>query len=206
MYSSGMRKQLSIALAKHINQMLTKDAALEIIKELCDRVDATIDVTQFGSAEYGGYRFQCELMRDILPQLHVLHELQYKEVELEKACLAFNPDYGRLLDVEAAGGLLQFTARVIETGQLVGNMRVYLSMSTHTQTLICSEDTFYLLPEHRGGFLAVRLWQFVEKCCIQFGAREIQFDSKLMNNAGAMARYLKYTPVATKFLKVIDHV
>lgn len=201
-----MRKLISIALAKYMGQTLTKEAALDIVAMVCDSLDRTVDVSQFLPVDYKGYRFQCELFCEILPELHKLHTRHYEEVEVEKAHMPLNPDYGRMLDIEKNGGLLQFTVREIESGELVGNMRLYLSISTHTQTPICSEDTFYVVPEHRGGFMAVRFWQYVERCCVTLGAREIQFDSKTVNNADAMARYLGYTPVAIKFLKVINHV
>lgn len=199
-----MREQIAIILAKNIGQVLTMDLATEIAVAICECADATVDVSKFKQETYKGYQFQCELLRDILPDMHKLHVQHYAEVEVEKAGLTFNPDYDRLLDIEKRGGLLQFTAR--KNGELIGNMRIYVSKSTHTQTMICSEDTFYIVPEHRGGFTAVRFWQYVERCCIDHGAREIQFDSKLINNADSMARYLKYQPVAIKFMKVIDHV
>lgn len=204
MYSCSMRELISIALAKHMGKLLTKETALDIIRMICDSVDCTVDPSKFLPVDYNGYRFQCELFKDILPELHELHVKHYAEVEVEKAGLPFDPDYGRLLDIEKNGGLLQFTVR--KDGLLVGNMRVYVSKSTHTQTMICSEDTFYVVPEYRGGFMAVRFWQYVERCCVEHGAREIHFDSKTINNADAMARYLKYKQVAIKFLKVIDHV
>lgn len=198
-----MRKLIAIALAKHMGEVLSPDVAIDIARSICDSVDCTIDVTKFVPIEYKKYRIACELVRDILPELHVLHQRHYLETEIHRAGIPLNPDYDVVLDTETAGGLLQFTARLIDTNELVGNMRVYLTKSTHTQTLVTTEDTFYVVPEHRGGFMAVRLWQFVEKCCIEMGSREIYFDSKTMNRADSMARYLGYTPVAIKFAKVI---
>lgn len=201
-----MRKLIAIALAKHMGEVLSPDVAIDIARTICDSIDCTIDVNQFEPIIYGDYKFSCELMRDILPELHTLHEKHYLETEVHAAGIEKNFDYETLLDCETKGGLLQFTARLISNNQLVGNMRVFITTSTRTQTLIATEDTYYVLPEFRGGFMAVRLWQYVEKAVIKLGVREICFDSKLINNAGSMARYLKYKPVATKFIKVIDHV
>ncbi|MBC3906194.1 GNAT family N-acetyltransferase [Undibacterium umbellatum] len=197
-----MRKQIAIALAQHIGKPLTPEVAVAIARELCDSQDKTPDTKQFPPQNYGEYLIQAELVRDSLPELHLLHERHYLETELHRASIPLNPDYDAVLDREHQGGLLQFTARVEATGELVGNMRVYLSQSIHTQTLVCTEDTFYLVPEHRGGFLAVRLWQYVERWCIAIGVREIYFDSKTINSADSMARYLGYKPVAIKFAKV----
>lgn len=198
-----MRKLIAIALAKHMGKTLSPEVAIDIARAICDSIDCTPDIGRFTPLIYGKYKIACELLRDILPEIHVLHEKHYLETEVYRAGIPFNPDYDAALDIESSGGLLQFTARLIETNELVGNMRVYLTQSLHTKTLITTEDTFYVVPEHRGGFMAVRLWQYVEKCCIEMGTREIYFDSKTINKADSMARYLGYTPVAIKFAKVI---
>jgi hypothetical protein len=181
--------------------MLTPELAIAMAREICATPDKSIDPSQFFPVEYKGYLLAMERFSDILPQLHRLHERHYAEVDTSG--IPMNPDYAAAKEDEYTGRLMQFTARVKETGELVANMRVYLCMSRHTQTLFAQEDTFYVVPEHRGGFMAVRLWQFAEKCVIQAGAREITFDSKTINNADAMARYLKYQPVAIKFSKTV---
>lgn len=196
-----MRRLLSLVMAKHIGQTITLELATIMAKELLGVVENPVDVTQFAPLEYKGYVIACERLEDIQAEIHPLHERHWAEVENHPGTMALNGDYEQVIDRERAGQMLQFTARVQATGELVGNMRVYLGVSLHTQTLFCSEDTFYLLPEHRGGFLAVRLWQFVERCVVALGVKEVHFDSKLVNKADKMALYLKYTPVATKFTK-----
>jgi hypothetical protein len=196
-----MRTQVAITLAANVGKMLTPELAREIARAICATPDRSIDPAQFPPVEYKGYVLAMERFSDILPELHQLHERHYAEVTTSG--IPMNPDYAAAKADEYEGRLMQFTARVRETGELVANMRVYLCMSRHTQTLFAQEDTFYVVPEHRGGFMAVRLWQFAEKCVIQAGAREITFDSKTMNNADAMARYLKYTPVSIKFSKTV---
>lgn len=196
-----MREQLCNVLARHAGQTLTAEVAGAMVRELFP--DRSIEPARFGRRAYKGYVLQCERFADVLPELHRLHALHYAETEAHRAGLAMNPDYDGMLERERAGGLLQFTART-EAGELVGNMRVYLGTSAHTQTLFCTEDTFFVTPEHRGGFLAVRLWQFVEDSVRAIGVREVRFDSKLVNKADKMALYLKYRPVATKFVKMFD--
>lgn len=198
-----MRKQIAIALAKHIGKSLTPDIAIAIAREICEAEDRTIDVSQFAPVVFGKYTLRCELLRKVLPELHPLHLAHYQETESFRASIPLNPDYDAMLDREHIGKLLQFTSRVTATGELVGNLRVYLSHSAHTQTRICTEDTFYVLPEHRGGFMAVRLWQFGESVCKALGVREFFIDFKNINQAASMARYLGYQPIATKYAKVI---
>jgi hypothetical protein len=196
-----MRTKVAITLAAHIGQMLTPDLAASIAREVCATPDQSRNPADFPSTEYKGYTLAMERFREALPELHALHQRHYLEVDTTG--IPLNPDYDAVCASEYEGNLMQFTARVKETGELVGNMRVYLGMSRHTQTLFAHEDTFYVTPEHRGGFMAVRLWQFAEACVIKAGVREIRFDSKTINHADAMARYLKYTPVAIKFSKTI---
>lgn len=196
-----MRQQICIALANRVGQQVTFEMAVSLIKELFP--DASHDPAQFGRLQYRGYTIHAERFRDVLPELNALHAAQWAETERHRVGVAMNPDTDYMADREAAGGLIQFTARDT-TGKLVGNMRVYISRDKHAQQLVCTEDTFFILPEHRGGFLAVRLWQFVEKSVVSIGVREVRFSSKLVNKADRLAVYLKYTPVATEFVKVFD--
>lgn len=195
-----MRRLLSLVMAKNIGQVMTLELAKAMARELMGVAENPIDVTRFAPQKYKGYVIACERLEDIQAEIHPLHERHWAETETNNS-IPLNGDYEQVIERERAGQLLQFTARVKKTNELVGNMRVYLGTSLHTQTLFCEEDTFYLAPEHRGGFLAVRLWQFVEKAVVSLGVKEIHFDSKLVNKADKMALYLKYTPVATKFTK-----
>jgi hypothetical protein len=186
-------------LAAYAGQTLTQEVALALVRQMFP--DRTRQPDTFAPKQYKDYRFQVELLRDICDEIHPLHEAHYAETEHYRAGIALNMDYRALKEREYAGGLLQFTARD-NAGQLVGHMRVYLSPSMHTQTLVATEDAFYVKPEHRGGFMAVRLWQYADACGEQIGVAETYFDSKLCNKADSMARYLKYTPVATRFCKI----
>jgi hypothetical protein len=196
-----MRVKVAITLAAHIGQMLTPELAASIAREICATPDKSRNPADYPPTEYKGYVLAMERFSEVLPELHTLHQRHYLEVDTSGTPM--NPDYDAARASEHDGNLMQFTARVKATGELVGNMRVYLGMSRHTQTMFAHEDTFYVTPEHRGGFMAVRLWQFTEACVIKAGVREIFFDSKTLNHADSMARYLKYTLVAMKFSKTI---
>ncbi|MEO8021063.1 hypothetical protein [Polaromonas sp.] len=197
-----MRELLCLAMARRMGQTITKDTAVEILRDLFP--DRSYDPKQFGQQDYKGYTFRCERLSEILPELHPLHEAHYAETEKYRRGIPLNMHYEALKDSERAGGLLQFTARRTDTGELVGNMRIFVGRSLHTQTLFTTEDTFYVVPEHRGGFMAVRLWQFAERAGLSIGIKEARFSSKLVNKADKMAKYLKYEPVATQFVKFAD--
>lgn len=196
-----MRSKVAIVLAANIGKVLTSELAINMAREICAAPDQSRDPADYLPTEYRGYVLAMERFSEVLPELHILHQRHYLEVDTSG--IAMNPDYHAMRASEHEGNLMQFTARVKASGELVGNMRVYLGMSRHTQTLFAQEDTFYVTPEHRGGFMAVRLWQFAEACVVKAGAREVFFDSKTLNHADSMARYLKYKPVAIKFSKTI---
>lgn len=196
-----MREQLCTLLALHAGKTIDQPLAVEMVRQLFPDLSPNPEV--FGTREFEGYIFQCERMAAVEVALHSLHAAQYEETEAYRSSIPMQPAYEGFKERERAGGLLQFTARKIDGGELVGHMRVYISTSSHNGVKIATEDTLYLKPEHRGGFTVVRFWQFVEAAVIQIGVREIYFDSKNTNNAGALARYLKYLPIGTKFAKVI---
>jgi len=197
-----MREQLCFTLAKHADQVLTQDVARAILDDIFP--DRSHEPDKFGRLDYAGYSIQAERFTAVLPELERLHAAQWAETEKARLGVAMNPNYTHMAEQERAGQLIQFTARDAATWELVGNMRVYLYRDLHAQQFSCREDTFFVLPAHRGGFLAVRLWQFAERSVVSIGVREVRLSSKLVNKADRMAKYLKYTPVGTEFLKVFN--
>lgn len=195
-----MRQQLIHALASRLGSTIDRETALALVAELFP--DRTWLPERFGAVEFEGYSLQCELLVDVVDELHPLHDAHYTETEKYRAGIPMDPDYVGMKEAERAGRLIQFTARHKATGELVGNMRVKIYPSSHTQTLVCKEDTLFLAQEHRGGFLAVKLWKFVEDAVVNVvGVREVRFTSKTANRADKMAKYLKYEPVGTEFVK-----
>jgi len=140
-----------------------------------------------------------ERVADVLPELHELHLLHWQETEKYRHGLPFQPDYEAVLASERAGQVVQFTAR--QAGQMVGNLRVYLQTSRHTGTRFAKEDTLFVHPGHRGGWLAMHLLRYAETVLKGLGVREIRADSKLSNRADVLMRRMGYEPVSTQFVK-----
>ncbi len=186
-------------LGAHIGQVLTPEIAVAIESAVAHVPDKSIDPEKFGVLSYAGYIIKVERFSDIQDELHALHALHWQETEKHRHGLTMNPDYAEFCRRERCGGLIQFTLR--DGDELVGNMRMYLSTSIHTQTRYASEDTIFIKPEHRGGFAALAMMRFAEKCLLSLGIREIRGNSKLINNADVLMRRLGYTPVATEFVK-----
>lgn len=193
---------LRLALSHFMGQELTEEVAGRIEFIAAGGADLSPDPDQFAPLIAGDYRIQVERLSESLKEIHALHELHWQETEKHRHGLTMNPDYPAMLARERSGRLVQFTVRAFD-GQLVGQCRMYLGSSLHTCTLFAEEDTLYLLPQHRGGFLAIHLLRYVERVLVdQFDVREIRADSKLVNNADVLMRRLRYAEVSTKFVKV----
>lgn len=180
--------------------VLTPEVAAAIELAAGEVADDSIDPTMFGQQEYRGYVFAAERLADIVDEIHPLHQAHFLETEKHRLGFGLDINYPYYLQRERTGDLIQFTLR--KDGALVGNIRMFLATSLHTGTKYATEDTFFILPEHRQGFLAIRFWQFAEQAVQALGAREVRTDSKLLNKVDRLNTYLGYTPVATKFVKV----
>lgn len=193
---------LRAALAHFVGQTLTPEVAGRIEFIATGNDDLAHDPKKFEPHAVGDHVIAVERLADVLPEMHPLHQEHWQETEKHRHGIALAPDYAAMLADERAGRLVQFTVRELRELRLVGGLRMYLGVSRHTGTLFAQEDTLYLTPAHRGGFLAMHLLRYAERVLVeQLGAREIRADSKAINNAGALMRRMRYVPVGTNFVK-----
>jgi hypothetical protein len=195
-----MREQLCNLLARYAGQTISHELAVEIVRALFP--DQTNEPSNFSPQAYKGLTFQVERFADIETEMHVLHRAHWQETEAHRHAITMLPDYEAFKEDERVGKLIQLTAR--DGDQLVGNIRMYLYTSRHTQTLAAKEDTFYLLPSHRSGFAAIRFWQYMEGCLKSMGVQEITTDSKVVNQVGRLNEYLGYSHIANVFHKYLQ--
>jgi hypothetical protein len=146
--------------------------------------------------------FSLEKMEDIQEEIYPLHLAHWNETEEHRHGLPFNPAYATFIRYEQAGRYVLFTLRM--GGRLVGNCAMYLDMSAHTQTLIATEDTLYLLPEARSGQRGRRFIFWVEEQLKQLGAREIHITVKTVNKAERLFRLLGYKHVENGLVKLLE--
>mgnify|MGYP002720381048 FL=1 len=179
------------ALSSRLGEVLTPELAAWLEAHAFDHYDRSYAPAQFAPKTYRGLTFQVERFADVESEIHGLHEEHYRETEGHRHGLTMNPNYEAFKASERAGGLIQFTARC--DGVLVGNIRMYVYRSLHTQTLAAKEDTFFLKPAHRQGFAAIRFWQYMECALQQIGVLEITTDSKQVNQVGRLNDCLLYT-------------
>lgn len=182
--------------------MLTPEIATAIEVAARTPEGEPIDLRSFGTQQRGDYLIGAERFEDVLPELHALHVQHWGETEAWRHRLALNPDYAAMAAMDRAGRCIQFTVR--HQGALVGNLRIFIHTSLHTQTKFASEDSLFISKEHRGGFLAMALIRFAERALMVLGIDEIRINSKLVNKADVLMRRMEYQPVALQFVKVME--
>lgn len=191
------------ALGASLGQQLTPELAARIEQYVFTPEDNSINPEVFGVQQYKDYTIRAERFRDILPEIHQLHVEHWQETEKHRHGLKMNPNYEAMLARERAGEMVQFTLRDSD-GQLVGNCRVYINVSLHTQTRYASEDTLFIKPQHRGGFAVMALMKFAENSMRAIGIREMRTSSKVINKADVLMRRMRYSPVAIEFVKFFE--
>lgn len=174
------------AAAMRIDQLLPQEAMEAISPEHC-----------------GGFTFALERMADILQEMMPLHQAHWKETEEHRHGLELKPDYDKFIRHERAGRCVVFTLR--KEGRLLGNFSLYLSRSMHTQTLMATEDTLFLLPEARKGRTAARFIGYAERNLKWLGVREINVSVKVVNQAGRYFQIIGYKHVSNGLTKVLEN-
>lgn len=203
---SGVSTQDLIAiLRQHIGQTLTAEVAADICMAATAPSFNPIDLSRFEPEHYGSLVFRAEYMKNVVDEIRPLHLAHWQETELHRHGLPFNPDYPRFIEYERAGRYLLFTARN-EQGRMVGNCAIYLHRSTHTQTIVATEDTMFLLPEYRKGRTAIRFFLYGERCAAACGATEGRVSVKHVNRVGLLWQRIGYRPVATEYSKILSEV
>lgn len=190
-------------LKSNIGKTLTSEIAADIMvaaNQLSTLVHRET-IARVKPADYQEFTFAIELIDDITDEIKPLHLAHWNETEAHRHGLPFNPDYQTFFRYERAGRYILFTLR--KDGILLGNCAMYLDKSTHTQTLIATEDTLYLCPEARKGRTAMRFVRYVEEALLQLGVREIEISVKITNRAGKFFEFMGYRQVEIGLKKVI---
>jgi hypothetical protein len=183
---------------------LDPDLAADILV-LADQIPTLVpfDVIERVKPEAcGEFTFAVERIEDIEEEIKPLHKSHWDEVEESRRSLTLKPDYNLFARYERAGRFILFTVRVDE--RLVGHCSLYLTESAHTQTLIATEDTIYLLPEARKGRNAMRFVSFVEQSLLQIGVKEIHISVKTTNKAARFFQILGYKQTDIALKKVME--
>jgi len=143
--------------------------------------------------------FSLEKIEDIWDELLVNYEAHWHETEEYRHGQELNMDKTRYLQYENMGLYFMYTAR--DEGKLVGNFGMYVMPSMHTQKLVATEDTLFMIPEYRKGGNAMRFSKFVEDEMIEKGVCEIVLTAKLTNRSWKFMERMGYERVAYVYSK-----
>ena len=154
-------------------------------------------------AHSSSLKFQIEPLPQAWNEMVTLAGQHWHETEGFRSGQPFNPVYARFESYWKIGCFHQFTVRN-EEGRMIGYAGMYLTPSMHSQSLIASEDTWFLLPEYRKGRTALNLVKFVESEMTKLGAVGIGMSAKISNGAGRILEYFDYLPVSTQYFKVLS--
>jgi hypothetical protein len=196
-----------MAMAQHLGKPLTPEVAAAIEAAVFHVPDQAIDTGRFAPLQHGDFTIRAESFRAVLEELKPLHAAHWLETERYRHGLALNPDYEAMALRERLGRLLQLTVR--REAHVVGHLRLFTGLSLHTQTVVADEDTLYIAPAHRGGFMVMALLRYAEAALVALhpGGLEIRTNSKVVNRADVLMRRMGYQHFANQFVKFIggDH-
>lgn len=132
-----------------------------------------------------------------------LAEIHYNESQLFKIGQKFNANFERYNQYAKMGCFIPFTVR--DEGKMVGYGGVYLVQSMHTQELIATEDTWFLLPEYRKGWTAMKFFKYMEDAVREMGAKELTLTVPHGIGTGVLCRRMGYKHVAEMYNKQLTN-
>lgn len=148
--------------------------------------------------------FSIEKIADIWDELQTNYEKHWHETEEYRHGQELNMDKTRYLQYEDMGLYFMFTAR--DNGKLAGNLGIYVMPSMHTQKLVASEDTLFMLPEYRANGNAYKFCKYVEKDMEKRKVVEIVMTVKTVNKAWKFSERLGFKRIAYQYSKHLNGV
>lgn len=122
-------------------------------------------------------KFQIEPLSTCWDEIEDIGRTHWEEtMEYYRGKQPYAPSFERYNAYDKAGWLKTFTGR--DEGKLVGYSLMYLVPSMHTQSMIATEDTIFLLPEYRRGRNGLRFYQYIEDELSKLGATEFIVTAK----------------------------
>lgn len=198
--------QLSEALDRvfmvHAGEVLTDEAMQNIRGFLMWSSlpeDRSIKPDRFKPMTYGDVTFQVERMSDLVDEIKPLHVAHWNETEKHRHGQSLSADYAAFVASERAGQYVLFTTR--KDGLLIGNCACYLHRSTHTQRLVATEDTLFVLKAHRSGRMGIEFFKYCERVLTEIGASEVRLKVSTTNAVDKMLQRQGYEFTAHELSK-----
>lgn len=144
--------------------------------------------------------FQEEKFGDIWEnEFRFLAEAHWRETMAPVTGDEFKPNVSAYIHYNEIGFYHLYTAR--KDGVLVGDLGVYVTDSMHTQKKVAKEDSWYMVPEVRGGRTAMRFLDFVEKELIKLGVTSADTTTPPAAGSRRLLEFTGYKYIANCYRK-----
>jgi len=131
-----------------------------------------------------------------------LLEKHWEEIALNKDTIKLNPDWDAYADLEDAGILKIFTARL--DGKLIGYFVTFVRSHIHYKDhLFAYNDILYLDKDYRKGFTGSKLMKFAEKCLKEDGVTVLVVNTKRHKPFDVLLKWLGYKHIENIYSKVL---
>lgn len=141
--------------------------------------------------------FQKEPFSALFDELSDVIYPHWEEVALDKEVIPLNPDWEKYFRLEREGALHVLTVR--DDGKLVGYYYGLIAGHLHyAQSLTAHTDIFYLAPEYRLGYTAVRLFSEAEKMLRRLGVQKWYIGHKVHSTVHGRKKTLDMEPLFTR--------
>ena len=131
-----------------------------------------------------------------------LLEKHWEEIALNKDTIKLNPDWDAYADLEDAGILKIFTARL--DGKLIGYFVTFVRSHIHYKDhLFAYNDILYLDKDYRKGFTGAKLMKFAEKCLKDDGVSVLVVNTKRHKPFDVLLKWLGYKHIENIYSKVL---
>lgn len=147
-------------------------------------------------------KYQREDLYKIKDEISNLIQDHWEEIALNKEKIKLNPDWSAYSALYEAGKLGIYTARKNE--KLIGYFVVIANSNPHYKDhLFAVNDIIYLAPEHRKGFVGVKLIKYAEKDLKKFGVSVFTINTKVHKPFDSVLERLGFNLIERVYSKYI---
>lgn len=152
------------------------------------------------------YSFALENFRESLPDLMPLYRQHYAEMQARLASDGidipdFNPRVSEYQKAADAGYLLNYVVRI--DGQPVGYSNVYLTNDMHNSEFMATEDTIFIVKEHRNG-VGRKLVRAILEDLKRRGVKRVMVSPVTDLRVGKIWERMGFKPVAQQMTYVFE--
>jgi GNAT superfamily N-acetyltransferase len=146
--------------------------------------------------------YQQEFLSQVDREARPLLEKHWQDIALNKDKIKLNPDWDAYYLKEEMNQLKIFTAR--NSGVLVGYFVVFTGNHLHYKDhIFATNDIIYMHPDHRKGFVGIKLIKFAEKCLKEDNISVLHINTKFHKDFSKVLERLGFAPVEAVYGKFI---